>query len=418
MSKIIFINRYFYPDHSATSQLLSDLAFDLAAHSVGVCVITSRQVYDNPSAELLDKETVQGVGVIRIWTSRYGRRHLWGRALDYLTFYFSAAWHLTTTVERGDTVVAKTDPPLISVVAAIVAKLRGATLVNWVQDMFPEVAFALNVKVISVVGPLLRALRNFSLHIARVNVVLGERMAKRVVAQGVSQAKVKVVHNWSDGSDIEPIAAEQNSLRREWGLQDKFVVGYSGNMGRAHEFETLVNAAALLKQDRRIVFLFIGGGAKREWVEQEVKRLGLDNVAFKPYQPRDMLTHSLGVPDVHVISLQPELEGLIVPSKFYGIAAAGRPTLYIGDDEGEIAGIIKEEECGCVARIGDARCVVSCLHALLDNREMLLRFGSNARNAFEQRFDKRLALDAWQQVLGDDAKTSTPEKKDTRGGVL
>ena len=126
--KTIFVNRFFYPDHSATSQLLTDLAFHLAKTKVATHVITSRQVYDDPNVTLPHQDFVQGVSVNRVWTARFGRQNLLGRTLDYLTFYFSAAWSLFVLLEPGDIVIAKTDPPLISVVVAWVAKIRGAKL--------------------------------------------------------------------------------------------------------------------------------------------------------------------------------------------------------------------------------------------------------------------------------------------------
>jgi len=142
LMKIVFLNRYFFPDHSATSQLLSDLTFHLASQGREVHVITSRQLYDEPDTPLLSKEVVNGVMVQRVWTSRFGRGSLPGRALDYLTFYLSTLFALLRTVSRGDIVVAKTDPPLLSLVVAPVAWLKGARLVNWLQDVFPEVAGA------------------------------------------------------------------------------------------------------------------------------------------------------------------------------------------------------------------------------------------------------------------------------------
>src|SRR6185503_4809828 len=110
---------------------------------------------------------------------------------------------------------------------------------------------------------------------------------------------------------------EKNILRREWNLQDAFVVGYSGNMGRVHEFGTILDAAERLKSSVNIVFLFIGEGAQRNWIEEEARRRGLENIMFKPYQPRKKLGLSLTIPDVHLISLRRSMEGLIVPSKFY-----------------------------------------------------------------------------------------------------
>lgn len=397
--RAIFINRYFYPDHSATSQLLSDLAFDLAQRDVDVQVITSRQVYDNPASTLPSVDRINGVSVRRVWTSRFGRNRLWGRAVDYLTFYLSTTWRLWRTVVKGDVIVAKTDPPLISVIAAFVARLRGATLINWVQDLFPEVATALDVRLIKALDPLLRCLRNLSLRAAKLNIVLGERMAARIVDQGIHPDAVKVIHNWSDGRLIRPIAHAQNDLRRQWGLEGLFVVGYSGNMGRAHEFRTIIAAAELLRRETGIVFLFVGDGAYRAWLEREAVKRGLGNVIFKPYQERGRLTQSLGVADVHLISLQPSLEGLIVPSKFYGIAAAGRPVLYIGDPDGEIPRIIRSEKCGLTISPGEAEQVANCLRQWSSNSELVFAMGRNARIAFERRFDKEPAQAAWREVL-------------------
>lgn len=399
MKKIIFVNRYFYPDHSATSQLLTDLAFALAREGRDVHVIASRQAYDNPASELPATESVNGVSITRVWTSRFGRGRLWGRAFDYLTFYISAAWRLAAVTGKGDIVVAKTDPPLISVIAAAVARLRKATLVNWIQDLFPEIAVALGVKGINLLAPVLRWLRNVSLRSAKFNVVLGDRMAERIIAQGINPEQIKVIHNWADGNDIKPVPRGDNRLREEWGLRDKFVVGYSGNMGRAHDFETVIDVATSLKEEKQIVFLFIGGGAKREWLEREARTHGLNNVIFKPYQARDKLGLSLCVPDIHVISLQPALEGLIVPSKFYGIAAAGRPTLYFGDSGGEIPRILEKNRCGITVNIGDAGKVADFIKAMMADMSQAEIAGVNARTVFENSFDKSRAFDAWRSIL-------------------
>jgi hypothetical protein len=180
--KLIFLNRFFHPDRSATSRMLSDLAFALAERGRAVCVITSRQRYDAPADTLPPTETVHGVSVYGVWTSRFGRANLLGRAIDYATFYLSAAWRLWRLARSGDVVIAKTDPPMLSVIAAPVCRLRGARLVNWLQDIFPEAAQAVGVggRVARTPYGLMRWLRNGSLTAAHMNVVLGERMAERV----------------------------------------------------------------------------------------------------------------------------------------------------------------------------------------------------------------------------------------------
>jgi len=396
--KIVFLNRYFFPDHSATSQMLSDLAFHLATHGQLVHVITSRQRYDDPAAALPRFEVVRGVAVHRVWTSRFGRDRLPGRALDYLTFYLSAATRLAGLLRKGDVVVAKTDPPLISVPAAFVAWLRSAKLVDWLQDLFPETAERLGLRFAAgPVGACMRWWRNRSLRAARTNVVVGERM--RAVVEGLATGSTEVIHNWADGSAIRPIAQASNPLRAAWGLEGKFVVGYSGNMGRAHEFGTIIDAAERLRGEAEIVFLFVGDGSQREALERKARARGLTNVLFQPYQSRVDLAESLSVADLHLVSLRPELEGLIVPSKFYGIAAAGRPAIFVGDHEGEIARLIAAHSCGLTVRVGDADALAETIRSLRDDPERVSAMGGAARHLLETRFDQRIAMNRWNDVL-------------------
>ena len=399
--KVVFVNRFFHPDHSATSQLLTDLAIHLAKHGTAVLVVTSRQVYDDPTVALPARGTVAGVQILRIWTSRFGRGRLWGRVIDYGTFYLSAFWCLLKHVRKDDLVVAKTDPPLISVFAAIASKARSAVLINWIQDLFPEVASALAVQGSVWLDQPLRSLRNRSLRAARCNVVIGEGMARKLRDEEIPPRSIRVIHNWADGLAIQPVDREKNDLRVEWDLQNKFVVGYSGNFGRAHEFETILSAADLLRAENHIAFLFIGGGAQLKWMKQEVEKRHLKNVCFKPYQPRDRLAISLSVPDIHVISLQPALEGLIVPSKFYGIAAAGRSMLYIGDRDGEIPSLLRSANCGFSVGVNQAEQAASIIREVALEESACSSLGHRARALFEQRFERHFAEQAWECVIAN-----------------
>lgn len=398
-AKTIFINRYFYPDHSATSQLLSDLAFDLAHRGQDIHVITGGQLYNDARASLPDEETIRGVQVHRVRTSRFGRARLVGRLLDYLTFYIGATWKLRRLMRPGDVAVAKTDPPMMSVCAAWVVKWKRGVLVNWVQDLFPEVATSMEVYGARYVAPMLKWLRNVSLRQGRHNVVLGEIMARRLRDEGVAPGQITIIENWADGEAIQPVAKAENPLVREWSLEGKFVVGYSGNMGRAHEFKTMIDAAEQLKDYAQIVWVFIGDGIARQWLESEVASRGLTNVQFRPYQPAGHLRWSLSVPDVHVISLRPNLEGLIVPSKFYGVAAAGRPVIHVGDPDGEIARILHREQCGWAFSIGEAAPLVQCIVRLSQQPEEVETAGRQARNAFDRKYARVHALRTWRELL-------------------
>ena len=398
MKRILFINRFFYPDHSATSQMLGDVCFFLATQEFKIHVATSRQLYEDAAANLPSSEEIRGVQVHRIWSSRFGRRKLFLRALDYLTFYFSTARFCLVWLAPGDVVVAKTDPPMICLVARLAAKIKGARLVNWVQDLYPDAALALGMGPIARMGRLLEVLRNFSLRGAQLNVVIGNLMAERLRTHGVAAKRIRVQPNWADGAEIVPLSTALNPLRSEWALENKFVVGYSGNMGRVHEFATILGAIEQLQDRADICFLFIGGGAQRGWLEAQIKSGGYRNVLFKPYQPQEQLINSLGLPDVHLVSLRPELEGIVVPSKFYGIAAAGRATIFVGDLQGEIPGILGTAECGRTIEPGDIAGLVRTIVSLEADRGLTALLGANARNCFMARFDKQVALSAWRDI--------------------
>ena len=261
MTRLIFLNRFFFPDHSATSQILSDLAFHLAASGREVHVITSQQLYDDPEAQLPAQEIVEGVHIHRVSSTRFGRSALLGRGIDYVSFYASMWRSVLALADRGDILVAMTDPPLTSVLAMRAAERRGAQLVNWLQDIFPEVAIQLGVPFLK--GPISQGLlhiRDTSLKKAMGNVAVGHRMAERVLSRGVSSDRLHVIPNWSDDDQISPIPHGDNPFRREWGLEGKFVVGYSGNLGRAHEFHTVLGASERLRNNPNIVFVIIGAG--------------------------------------------------------------------------------------------------------------------------------------------------------------
>jgi glycosyltransferase involved in cell wall biosynthesis len=398
--RIVLVNRYFHPDHSATSQMASDLAFALARVGADVAVVAGRQTYEDPDALLPAHQTVDGVAIRRVGGTRFGRGRLIGRAFDYASFAVGAGWVLARTTRRGDTIIAKTDPPLLSVLAAVVAVVRGARLVNWLQDLFPEVAAALGVRLGGgVPGRLLRGARDWSLRRATINVVIGERMAARLVARGIAPECIRTIPNWADGRLIVPRPVADHPLRAAWGLDGKFVVGYSGNLGRAHDGATLAAAARLLAGDPGVVLLFVGGGAGRAAVERAAADGTGVPILTRPYVARVDLGLGLTVPDAHLVTLRPELEGLIVPSKIYGAMAAGRPIVFVGDTDGEVARLVRAHDCGIVVGAGDVQGLASAIRALRADPARCAALGANARAAFERCFDRPIAIAAWRAVL-------------------
>ena len=380
--------------------MLTDLASALVQAGFEVHVICSRQRYDDSGVRLASRESVMGVSIHRIWTTRFGRSRLRGRAMDYATFYALGAHAMLRLLRHGDTMIAKTDPPLISIVAMVAARWRGARLINWLQDIFPEVATRLDANPLPrVLDEWLRKCRDLSLRRAQTNVVLGQHMHDLVQGVGVPSDRIRIIENWAELQPDDPKPAARSGLRARLGLENRFVVCYSGNLGRAHEFQTMLGAAELSRADSGVVFLMIGGGTGMRQLEREVKDRGLDSFRFIAYQPRASLSDCLAAADVHLVSLRPALEGLIVPSKFYGILAAGRPVIFIGDEDGELARHIRNCACGATVGIGRAQQLARILSAWQSDRPLLERMGEASVRYYRERCSARRAFDQWVAVL-------------------
>ncbi len=398
--QVLVVNRYFHPDRSATAQLLTDLVEMAVGQGFATTVFASRQLYNEPRASLPARETHCGAMVRRLWATRSGRFCLHGRALDYATFCWSAFWALLAAARPGDVILAKTDPPLLSVVAWAVARIKGARLVNWCQDLFPEAAAAVGVRLAAgISGRLLRALRNASLGGAAMNVAVCERMAERLRAEGIPADRITIIHNWADGLQVRPLAREQNHLRQQWDLGDRFVIGYSGNLGRVHEVETLIELMDALSEEPGLVFLLIGAGAGYGRLKERAGERGLGNLMLRPYQPAERLGESLTAPDLHIVSLRPDCEGLVMPSKLYGVLAAGRPVLAIGDPAGNAARIVRTHDAGLVVAPGQAAAAAAAIRALRADPGRLACMGANARSAYERAYSREASLAAWSRCL-------------------
>jgi colanic acid biosynthesis glycosyl transferase WcaI len=337
MSRIVFLNRFYWPEEPATGQLLTDLAEELAGRGCEVQVLTS-----GPRGAVASEHR-NGVAIHRVRSPRFAQTGFLGQAANWFGFGLGALWCLMLQSRRGDTLVLLTDPPLLLLFAGPLARLRGVRLFHWVQDVYPELPERLNG--LQGLGAV-RWLRNREWRLADGCAVLGADMARMVLANGADGKRVRIIPNWAPRG-LEPAAPNAlAALREQWGLRGKFVVAYSGNMGRVHDLEPVLELAAALRAETRCVFLFIGAGAQHRQLESVARAKQLPNVLFRPPQPRSELAVSLGVADVHLITLREQCEDLVFPSKLYGIAAIGRPVLFIGPPQCELAALVASAGMG------------------------------------------------------------------------
>jgi len=379
--KILLLNQFFHPDHSATAQLATDLAEDLSARGHQVTVLAARGRYLG-GGRLSARELHHGVEILRVRSTSLGKSSTARRLVDYLTFLCAAAWRVLL-LPKADVVVCLSTPPLVATIAAALRAVRRVPFVFWLQDVYPDLAIEFGVvRRDGAVAGASRAVAEWTLRRADRVVVLGEAMAARVAAHGVPGPRIRVVPNWADGRCLVPLDPTKNRFIRDHGLEGKRIVLYSGNMGRAHDLATLLGAARAMRARDDLVFLFIGDGDKRR--EVEAAAAALPAVRILPYMPREQLSESLSSGDVHVVSQSTGTLGLLEPSKLYGAMAVGRPVLFIGPAGGEAAVTVARERLGEVVAPGDVAGAVAALERLLGDDEA----GPRARAAFERAYDR------------------------------
>ena len=385
---VAFFNRSFYPDTAATGQLLTELCEGLRReHGCRVSVVAGMPLLPavgdgtGPAGGwILRRERHQGIEVLRARGTRFSKRRFSGRFSNYVSYFLSACY-AGLRLDRPDVVVALTDPPIIGLAAYLASRRFGVPLVMSYRDIFPEVARLLEDFQSEAVNRVLEGVNRFLVRKAERSVALGETMRQRLIdGKGADPATTLVIPDWADCAEIVP-GPRRNPLSLAHGLADAFVVMHSGNIGLSQGLEVVVEAAAHLRDVPDIQFVFVGDGVKRPALEAQAQALGLGNVRFLPYQPKERLSESFASADVFVVSLKPGLAGYIVPSKLYGILAAGRPYVAAVEDACEVAAISQKYDCGLVVGPGDAKGLAQHILTLYRDRALAQRLGANARQA-------------------------------------
>jgi len=345
--KILLLNQAFYPDVVSTAQHLGELAAALAEKGHQVTVVTGRRAYDDPEKEFPARETWRGVRIYRVGSTRFGKAAKWRRVADFASFIVSGCTRLLF-LPRQDVVVALTTPPLISFIGAWRAKLWRAKFCYWVMDLNPDEAVAAGwLRADSFAGRMLERMSRFSLRRADKIIALDRFMRDRITAKGIAPEKIAVIPPWSQDSEVHFDAAGREQFRREHGLQDKFVVMYSGNHSPVHPLDTLMRVAERLKDDKTIVFCFVGGGSEFKRVQRWVADGRRDNVLCLSYQSLKHLSASLSAADAQVVVMGDAMLGLVHPCKIYNILAVGAPVIYLGPQPSHVTEILDRLGDGC-----------------------------------------------------------------------
>jgi len=376
---ILLLNEYYPPDTSATAKMAA-LVAETLAQKHKVTVLAGRPSYDPeehyPFA-LLRRDTRNNVVVERVGSTAYPRHRMRRRVSNYLS-YLALAVPRALAI-RPDVILAMTDPPVAGIAGAFVARLAGCPFVYNIRDMYPDMALG---------GDLVRPggwvnrweeMHRKALRRAARVIVLGDDMKERILAKGVEAGRIVVVR---DGT-VFPSSAptREDSVVREIRGGFPFVALHAGNLGFYGAWNTLLKAAEILRNEN-VGLVFIGDGANRDALEAQSANSA--NVRFLPFRPVEEIPHVMMAGDVHIVTVRRGLEGVVVPSKLYGILAAGRPVLAVADPRSDAARIVRESGCGLTADPDDPESVAAAIRELRSDPARLNQMGYRGKEAAQK----------------------------------
>ena len=393
--RLLVLNQYYKPGVEATANLLAELCEALSS-DYDVTVVTGR-VRDRE--HLPDDEVLNGVRVLRARSTVFDRASLVRRAVNYATYLVDSLFR-ALALSRPDVVLTLTDPPMIGDVGLIVARRFRVPLVVVSEDVFPEIAIELRRLESPTLIRLLRLMVETYLRRADRIVAIGEAMSGRLVVKGAPPDRIRVIENWVDTKRITP-QPRANEWSRENAIGEGFVVMHSGNVGHAQDVETLIRAASFLRDLLDLRVVVIGSGAMHAAVIDLATRLEVTAVTFLPYQPREVLSESLSSADIHYLGLAKGLSGFVVPSRAYGVLAAGRPLLVSADEACETVRIVRSADCGIVVEPGRPDLVAAVIRDAYGGRLDLEGMGSRGRAYVEVEADREVAIARYRDVLSE-----------------
>jgi colanic acid biosynthesis glycosyl transferase WcaI len=380
--RILFLNRSFWPDTDATGVLLAELADDLAAMHEVTVICGPAKTRPKSSWTPLRRESFGAVKIVRTCGASLSKKSISRRLLN-LAVYFALAT-LAALHERPDVIVAETDPPLLGSLAAIIARIHRCRFVYYCQDLFPDIAEATGGLKSQFLLSILSRANAFAYRRANAIVVLANDMADRLRRKGVPDERIVIAPNWIDCEKVRPENSQMTF--REF---SHFVVMYAGNLGLSQSLDTVLETAHLMRDDARVKFVLVGDGARRRWLQEQAQSRRLSNVEFIAHQAPLAMSEVLAGANLHLIPLVAGAAGCLVPSKVYGILAAGRPFVAMMEDDAEVARLAADFKVGFVIPPSDAARLSGAISEALENPARLLPMGRRARLLAENRFDRR-----------------------------
>lgn len=398
--KLSIFTQFYPPDYAATGQLIEDLAINLGRLGINVKVFTGQPGYAFQKKSAPTVERIEKVLVQRSRVSRFFHSRIRGKAINGCLFFLRSVLHLIKNSGRSDVLLLPTAPPFLPFLGYLAKLFFGIPYVCLLYDLYPDIAVEL--KVVPAKNLLVKIWDWFNKKVwtqADSIIVLSSTMKERVQAKCPEISdKISVIHNWANPNWIVPVAKQNNWFAHKHKLVDTFTVLYSGNMGRCHEMETILEAARQLRNEP-VQFVFVGGGAKLKPCIERVNQLGLGNCQFLPYQEKQDLPYSLTSCDLSLVTIGSGMEGLVAPSKFYGVLAAGRPVAVICEPHSYLRSLVAEASCGVSFNSGDGAGLAKFIRSLAANPQQAQQMGMAGRYYLQFNFTPEIIARQYSKLL-------------------
>lgn len=398
--RLTIVSELYYPEITSTGHLLTKLAEGLA-DGMPVRVVCAQPTYSRRGETALSREVRHGVEICRCWGTRFPKDRLPLRIVNAITITLTMFCHLLFSLRRGDRVLVVTNPPILPYAARLACGLRGVRCDLLVHDVYPECLIAAGF--CSPDGWLSRFCRQLVRRLYRsmhTIVVLGRDM-QRIVENAGGEGRTVIIPNFAEVDLVKPDQTARVRARRDLEIEDgQQVLLYAGNMGRTHDLETIIAAAAMTQDRADLLWVLAGWGAKRQRIEQEVARQNLGNVRIMDPYPNynDLLNAS----DIGVIAFKPGMAGASVPCRMYNMLAVGKPIVAIADPTSELACVLREEQAGKSIAPGEASTLAEVVRAMIDDAPAAAKWGSNGRHAAVARYSLQAAISQYRQLYQSD----------------
>jgi colanic acid biosynthesis glycosyl transferase WcaI len=399
--RLWILTEVYYPEEISTGYYLTSIAEGLAGR-FDVRVLTGQPKHMSRGLRARKRESRNGVEIYRASATTLDKNVMLYRLTNMFTIGVAMFYNSLKRFRRGDNVLVVTAPPSLPVTTALASLIRGASYTVLVQDSYPEILIAVGAAkpdsaFVRAVNFINRSVYKYASKVIVMGRDMNELFQRKTAGLDVP---IVTIPNWADLESVAPADREDNSLLRELGLLDKFVLLYAGNIGHPTDVETIIDSAEQLRMEPDFHFLFIGAGAKKKWVEAEVKRRELTNVTVLDYMPRAEQSVFLNACDIGLIALIKGMKGTAMPSRTYNIMAAGKPVLALAEEGSELARVINEEEIGWYVPPHQPGKLTETIRSIYEKRAELSDYGSRARFAALRKYSLQTAIEDYTDALG------------------